>query len=245
MTGTSTLATLGAVASYALATVAFLHDVAACGHAEPPKRAASPTLAALPAASGFADASDASIDAEASPEGLDGASERRASAQDVEDGGLRPARAAADSRCLTDAGSPARILIRFVNRRRSGAEVPRGCFAADLSIEIPSLGFTRQLCGVSCGPFHFDSQKNGAEAATFVCENDFVLQDGTAWVADGVLYYEAHDKVFAGNPFGPAHPAPRRPLQPEAVPLPCGTRPEMKTAGPLWMKDSRVRGSSL
>jgi hypothetical protein len=217
---------------------AVLGAVAACEHAEP--TAHNDAVAVAPPAGRSSTGSGPATGAEEprtqSPQAARPDARPVAAVQgDPGDDGKGAAADGEVVHCLEDAGAPAgRTLIRFVNRRDPAGNAPAWCTPLQLVLEIPSLGVVRELCNSSCGPFHFDSQKKGPGAASFVCENDFYNKLGTATVVDGVLRFESHDNPVA-TPFheGPVQPRPPVVVQPNTIALPCGARPDIQIAGPL------------
>jgi hypothetical protein len=136
------------------------------------------------------------------------------------------------------------MVVRLANHSRAPRPGEPPCTIHQLALEVPSLGIARDLCTQACGQFLFDSQKKGASRATFACENDVRLQAGTVWVDAGVLLFEIHDNRPPAG-LGGGRPQPPPPMQPEAIALPCGSRPEMQTAGRLEsMGHPSTKGSS-
>ncbi len=211
---------------------------AACGHTEPVAHGDAIALAPVAARSTGADGSDApgraalappvapmtdAAPASTTPAARSDVGEQDASAFDVK------------IHCLEDAGAPRRTLIRLANHARRPRRGEPQCAIHQLTLEVPSLGVARDLCTQACGQFLFDSQKNEPSRATFVCENDMELKAGTVWVDDGVVFFEKHDAHLPVE-LGGGSPEPAPPVRPNAIPIACGTRPELQTAGRL---DSR------
>jgi hypothetical protein len=142
---------------------------------------------------------------------------------DAGDAAAEPAHCAKDPKVLPE------ILVRLANHSRGPRAGEPRCTIHRLALEIPSLGIDRDLCSSSCGPFVFDSQKREPSRATFTCESDKKVEAGTVWVQDDVVYFEKHDKDASGLASDPPDAA--RPLPPDAIPLPCGSHVEMRTAG--------------